>query len=362
MTLVPFRRTSPFLEYSSAFHRDNDPRSFLATRLLGGGNGTYYDALLINHPSKPHTLFQGIGTPNRPVSAQTTLKPVRIIGDGQCAQATFTTGIKIPPMRDVYPDDSVTDKPDLPPSYFAVPDLGATRVDTLTDAMKVTRTGVFTAGSSSFTIERRAFGSDSLTAWLNSEPYDSAAGMSADILSFLEVVRASDSVVIWRGDTVSARAVDTATWDDNVTIPAVAPLGTEVYIQQRTTTTAGFTYDVDAGFWHQFDTADAGFLKPVGPGAEHVTTGGSAALRVLIVPNPARSTAEIRVTTTEAGTLDLGVYDVTGNLVDAIPPTPVSRPGEYAVSVDVSGLAGGFYTVRAHLGGHTTAVPLTVSR
>lgn len=147
-----------------------------------------------------------------------------------------------------------------------------------------------------------------------------------------------------------------------IPVDVVAPLGTKVFIRQRIVTTAGFESETDPGFWHQFDASDAGFLKMIRSGTVEAAAGEASSLRVVIVPNPARSTAEIRVTAAETGTIELGVYDVTGNLVEAIPATPVSRPGEYVVTVDVSGLASGFYSVRARLGSHRITAPLTVAR
>ncbi len=380
LTLVPFRQSAPFLESSSIFHRDKNPRSFNAAGPLAVGTRTYYDGMLINHPSQRHSLFLGAGATRQPVSLQTTLsKVIHLAGDLSCARPSFTAGMTIRGggIGDIgrFPLDSITAVPDLPPSYFFGPIDGggidgATRIDTLFDGAKVTRTSAFYAGLAPVTIERRAYGSADLLAWLDSQPFDTAAGKPADIVAYMELVRTLDSAVIWRGDTVSARVVASGAWDDNVVIPVdtVAPLGTKVFIRQRLATTPGFESEADAGFWHQFDAADAGYLKTVHPTADRATPGeASAALRVAITPNPARSSAEVRVTVADGvqgfpAMLELGIYDVTGNLVEAIPATPVSRPGAYVLTVDVSGLTPGFYSVRARIGGHTTAVPLTVLR
>jgi hypothetical protein len=70
-------------------------------------------------------------------------------------------------------------------------------------------------------------------------------------------------------------------------------------------------------------------------------------LSVEIIPNPLRSHGELRLHLSEPGMTTIGIYDMLGRLVRALPTFNASEQGEYVLPVDIGELRNGLYTVRA---------------
>lgn len=103
--------------------------------------------------------------------------------------------------------------------------------------------------------------------WLNSFAFDTARNSPADVWMITELVRVSDSSVVWRGDTVTARQIGDTAIDEEVEIPvgSVVSPGTAVFVRMRMEVSATITdYSFDAGFHiaEQYDTT-GGFGKTV---------------------------------------------------------------------------------------------------
>lgn len=371
LTQVPFRSTAPYMAQSSLLYRGAYAASFLARTAYSTASDAYIDGILMNHPSNPDTNFTAIAGGSIRLFTGKTLRTVmtgRYPATGPCDRPSFSGGIGFAAMGlpgVLYPSPDVTVGPDLPPSYFTPPE-GTTFTETLEDASGISRTSSFPAGPSPVTIRRLVIGSNQLVNWLNTEPYDSIAGEPANLRTHLELLRGSDSAVLWRGDTVEARAVADSTYDDLVSVPVqIAPPGTSVFIRLMMTPNNGLAdtaYDVSAGFYNETDSTEPGFLKLVGFDGSRGVAGERGALSMMIVPNPTRSTAEVRVTTTEAGVLEVGIYEMLGGLVKSLPPVSIAHPGAYAARVDAGALAGGSYTIHARMNGHGVSGRLVVVR
>src|SRR5690606_17811786 len=131
----------------------------------------------------------------------------------------------------------------------------------------------FIANDQSVTINRGATAADSTSTWLDLFPYDFGRSSPADIWSVVELVRASDSVVLWRGDTISARGldtndIDTVSHEVEVPVGTVADSGEVVFIQVRGFVSPEVLYEVGGGFGFQAD--------PVGGGTPKAARGGEA--------------------------------------------------------------------------------------
>jgi len=80
---------------------------------------------------------------------------------------------------------------------------------------------------------------------------------------------------------------------------------------------------------------------------------------IALYPNPALDELVCLLALNNAGAVGLAVYDLSGRLIlDA--RLELSEPGETEVVLDVSGLAGGVYTVRASCGGEEVSASVVV--
>ncbi len=366
LTLAPLRAASPFLTQSSLLVRDAGSDRFLAGASYAATNHFYVDGILINHPSKPDSSFTGIGGDSIRLFIGKTLRTV-MTGKypviGPCGQPLLGGGIKLPGPASpnpslfdrIHPIVGITEEPDLPPSYFASPEAGATFVETLEDALNVSRTSVFLAGNEGVILPHTVYGSDELVNWLDTQPHDSIGMGPADVRTWLELVRATDGVVLWRGDTVTARDVADSSIEHAVTIPVdiAAPLGTQVYVRMPMRPTPGMSdtaYGVSAGFFAEAEPADPGYLKPVRFGNRRGGSASPSTPGVIATPNPAGSHADLRIEIIEPGTVEISLYDMAGSRVLRLPAASAERAGVYAAMIDVSSLPIGAYVVRVRAG------------
>lgn len=373
MTLVPFRATAPYMDRSSLFYRDAEARSFIHTPAYTSGNGSYMDGLLLNHPSRPDTNFTAIAGNSLRVFMSKSLRLTliaRFPAIGACGLPTFS-GALIPiaslnPDR-IYPDTGITLDPTLPPTFFAPPDSGRTLMETLDDGSDISRTSIFSTSGAPVLIRRLVIGSEFLVDWLDGQPYDSAGGSPANLRSYLELVRNSDGVVLWRGDTITARSVADSSFDDKVEIPShmVAPPGTAVYIRLRVQPTTGIidtTYDISAGFYNELDSTDPGFLKLIRSRRAPASTESGARVEISVAPNPTAGPMEVKLNIPFSGFMRINIYDMLGTKIKELPRQSIPTAGEYVVPLDVSGIPNGIYTLQVEIGGLRNSARISVSR
>lgn len=374
MTLVPAHSGSPFNQ-TSVFHRLDD-----SSRVLGlndVGTPVYrYGGQLLNTPGNPLGYFSTI-TGDAGIVAEGT-----VIGYPESCppyrKMDFGFSFSFDPVThgqdDVFgPGDPIAPNktPGLPPSFFAVPGETGATVDTLADAHEVVRSGLFVAGNDPVKIRTLAAGGDSLTEWLNAYGLDTERGnVPANVWVVPELVRASDSVVLWAGDSISARELDTL--DDpidellSVPVDQVADSGTLVFIRMNAFATLGVTYKTHAGF--RFFTVDStgGFLKMVtphdGPDDTAEPRPGDAGLAVRVIPNPARDRAEVRIRIRSAGRVALTVWSTTGDLLAQLPELNADGAGEYTITINLAAVRTGAYLLRADQGGESTTARFSVVR
>jgi hypothetical protein len=357
MMLVPYRdQPSNALASSAVFYRAADSASFALPRAVGKGTNVYFPAMVINTPAMIDAAFQGPTEKNSITGGVTVSR-----GYADCASWTRSVTIKIKHGNDVigpsgFPLPPGGTRPSLPPVFFIAPIDSVTAVRSLVDASTIMRTSDFLASIQQVTVQRIVQGSDSLVTWLDSQPYDSSLSSSADIKVVAELVRAGDSTVLWRSDTVSARGVGAGTRDEVVEVPvstAAAP-GTPVFVQLRTFTTQGVQFDLNGGF--TFETDSTGIWQKVVRSIHGSAALGDrdAAVSMAVLPNPTRGTAEILVRVKEPGMLRATLYDVLGRVVRVIPASDCASAGEYSLPLDMTDLPNGTYMVRAVVVDHTT--------
>ncbi|MEP7217996.1 MAG: hypothetical protein ABI876_03720 [Bacteroidota bacterium] len=249
---------------TSVMHRGSTAQSFTGRNLLGG-TGTYYPLVVENTPYAPNALFTNGSGPGRITSFfEATKKGVK--GQSCAGYVKISGGLvfnkaigpSIGPLPPTFGPPLLTPpnwcelgRFPLPPTFMP-PGVDAVKFyDSLVNVWQIARTGQFVIDSCNPSITRQMQGASGVPAWLNSQPYDSTLGKPANIFVRTELVRASDSTVLWAGDTISARGLGSQTIIDTVEIPATtyASPGTEVFIRLMAVPTRGLQYDLTTGFY-----------------------------------------------------------------------------------------------------------------
>ncbi|MCC7437279.1 MAG: T9SS type A sorting domain-containing protein [Armatimonadetes bacterium] len=360
MTLSPYVEASPW-ENSSLLYRHDTTRRFLRA------GRRYYPAFVLNTPTEKSQLFQNSATRNRIYSYGILMRNIDALGINEC-------GIKIgggfhhdftatPPAPPNTPQPPKT--PGLPPTFFGA----EAKLDTTVEHIAtVTRSGVFTADTGSVTIGRTIVGSSDGVSWLNSFAYDTARNSPADVWMMTELVRVSDSSVVWRGDTVTARQIGDTTLDEAVEIPvgSVVSPGTAVFVRMRMEVSATIDdYSFDAGFHNaeQYDTAGGlgksvrirrAFQREATRGAE------GSRMQVEVRPNPTGERAEVLLRAREEGAVQLRLYTMLGQQVRELQSAEAAAAGEYLQPINLGGLPSGIYLLVAQQGDHKASVKVTV--
>jgi hypothetical protein len=196
------------------------------------------------------------------------------------------------------------------------------------------------------------FGSDSLVAHLNAAPYDSTLATAGDVLAWLEVADANNGTVLWRGDTLSARATADSGRDENVSIPVgtIASGGTPIYIRMALRTTANLGHTLSGGYYFLEDSVGAGPPAkrsfPMQP-AMPATGVAPETLRISVIPNPAGSSAELHLLVRQTGDVRVTIHDMLGEAIREIPRLTANDSGEYTLQLDIAGLPAGSYLIVA---------------
>jgi hypothetical protein len=367
MTLVPYKAARPY-DASSVFYRGDTASRFRRWRTMGGpvDSITYYPGIarLTTEP-----VLTNDGLMSKKIRAELTF--TKTLSATVCRSVRIITGIRLTGIANDEENNVVLDPatPGVPPSFFGSPLSLDMMIDSLPDGVKIARTSVFTPGGLFVQIQRYSVGYDSVTEWLDSEPYDSSLGMAADIKTYLELVRASDSTVLWRGDTLSARAIGDSTVDHIVSVPltGVSP-GTAVYIRLKGMTTAGLAHDFGAGFVFEEDEESSGgvekrSLPRQGDNGKDESV-EKGVLNLSFVPNPIRGqgvgTLQVEINT--PGEVDLALYDVTGAKVEDLPVLEADQPGRYDLHFSSGGLAEGVYMIVAEIGGYRRSIQVQVMK
>lgn len=377
MVLAPYLKSSRTKAFSTAsvFHRGDDLSRFEGTPIWSK-TPFYYPGMIENTPASTHSVFVQSQPRTTTIMNGYTISPFQAAFD-QCAYNN--TGISggiirpIPPPPHKRTDSTPTGTPPhppdwrigMPPTFFPPFTNGPTEIITPSDAIKIARTGTFLAGDSAVTIRRVIAGSDSLIAWLNTQPYDSVMVSPANVFMRMQLVRDRDDAVLWSGDTVSARGLANDTLDDEITIPVhlYAPLDTAVYIRLFAVATTGLDYNIGGGFHFLDDSTSESLLKPIRPRVAPATPGEASLIAVEMIPNPILAgEGELRIELLEPGTATIAIYDLLGNRVQALPDLVAKRTGEYLVRVDLSGLRDGLYLVEARMGYRRGVTRFTVMR
>jgi hypothetical protein len=364
MMLVPRRRSDTPFAASGIFHRGEDASHFEGSHPIVG-KAWYYPAALRSAPREPLERFLA-DNGRHGINAGLTIskRGGMLVDDCEHADVGVNYGLILEARKLVLPDPNGW-TPRLPSAFFGDPGNPDYIVDEVWKVPNVVRTSGFMTGGGPVKVRRLAIGSDELGLWLDGQPFDVANNRPADVALFMELVRQSDGAVLWRGDSMKARSIDAQVRDEEVTVPAdqVTPPGTKVYLRLQAVPSAGIDYELVTDF-HFVEDSSGGFIPVLPVLPRGVAGGGSEAgertMRCAVVPNPASTSAEVRVDAAADGTLDAGIYDMMGRLVRLLPATPVHEGGEYTLTVDLSEMAAGTYTVRAAVRGYQATMKFSV--
>jgi hypothetical protein len=371
MTLTPYimEPTDEPFSYTSIFYRGDDSNYFMRSRPFGlPGTGKYYPGIMENTPASLNIAFTAATTSGGRIFSYFQAVRDTTPGTSWCQVPVLIGGIRFD--RDQMPIDGKLkvmrreDAPGLPDAFFADPVDGETGVASFEEAMNVTRTSTFRAGSEPVNIGRVVFSPGHLLAWLATMPYDSTMGSPADIKVLTELVRASDDVVLWQDDTISARANSGIRLDETVEVPVDDYEGIDVYIRLRAVATAELDPVVSAGFGFDEDTSSTTFQKVIRPRTEGRALPGKApaVIEVSVVPNPLMERGELRLQLMLPGLMRTGIYDMLGRLVKELPAFDATSPGEYKLELDLAELPKGIYTVRVEQGNYQVSTRFTIVR
>jgi hypothetical protein len=372
MMLVPLVGDDPVhaMRSSGIFRRGPASASF-ELRRQHGDTGVYYPAYLDNTPASPLAAF-ATSPPTDTIYASIEFHKV-LAGVLSCPgmNGTVTTGLVFFKPRDTLRYEPPTPPPPPPPStgtppaFFPKQPTFTRALLAVADVMKISRTPAFQADSIPVVFTRLTFGNDSLVPWLNSQPYDTVHSVPANIYFSLEIVRDSDGVVLWAGDTISARGIgsDTLLEDIEVRVDSLVAPGTSVYIRVAATPTVGLQYETGGGF-HFLDPGESGGSASKRIVSNHGAGAGSsgAAIGVQLVPNPLHDgVGDLHVRVPIAGPVKIVVYDLLGEPIMTVPMLDAKRVGEYVVPLDLSSLRNGLYVVdlRAAYGRGSARITLT---
>lgn len=360
MMLVQHNAIQPFAS-GGVFYRGDNGTGFLRPRFLGG-NGTYYPAALENNPLNRNPAFSGSSQRNGHVIAAVSIGSKSPAGFDCNAYWKFFGGFWITTV----PKDPVDGDPWLPLSFDAM--TGATDpylLDTISKAGLIAATGPFTS-SHGVRVNRILAGGDSVLTWLDSAGSDPLTGAPANIYVVTELVRTSDSAVIWSGDTATARRVgsDRLTEYEDIPVDSVASDTTEVFIRLRMGATNGLQYTLSGGFHFLTDSIPITFRSAVRRVREKEVSADApvSGMRLSVIPNPLNRTGELRVDVARAGTLQIAIYDLMGRRVRVLDDLSVGSPGEYAVDLDLGDLPQGRYTLQVIDGRESAATQFVLIR
>lgn len=183
-----------------------------------------------------------------------------------------------------------------------------------------------------------------------------------------ELVKVSDSSVVWRGDTVTARQIGDTTLDEEIEIPvgSIVSTGTQVFVRMRMEVSSTINnYSFDAGFHsaEQYDTT-GGFGKTVRirrtEEREPSTGTEESRLQVGVRPNPTTESAELLLRVSDEGKVEVRLYTMFGEQVRELPSAEVTAAGTYSQLMNLSGLQPGIYLLVAEQGKHKAATKVTV--
>ena len=383
LTLVPLIKIDPF-ERTSIFHRSDD-----SSRVAGlndeGATVWRYPARLLNSPGNPMSaLFSGL-PPTGGIIANVKARlgwhtECYVIGVDWRFGLIFARGSLKHPDDDRHgPGDPkiLSGRPGLPPSYFLGPGDGRTVVSDLSESEEVVRTSLFIVEDGPVRLRRIVASGKGIIDYLNGFGWDTERKAPADIWTVVELVRFSDSVVLWRSDTLSARGLDSlkgsldgsaeipthtaadsvesvseALVDEFLEIPAhtVADSGEIVWARMRSFATEGVAYKMTSGFTHyRFDSTSVGLQKRSTPwrierGEDQSSREGG--LRVEVLPNPLRDRGEVRVRVRESGEVRVSLWNLFGEQLAELPMIDSEGAGEYSVEVDMSAAKSGTYLLR----------------
>jgi hypothetical protein len=273
------------------------------------------------------------------------------------------TGIPPKPNGDPdHPTDSVING--LSPKFFGIPINGNTWATTIPEVAEVARTSVFEAPDTSVTLDVRVIGNDSVVSWLNTQPFDSTLMHPADMGAVVELIKASDSSVLWRSDTLWARTADDSVLIEPIVIPvdSVVSSGTWVFARLRPFVTENLDVDFSAGFFFPDSTVESVAPKRV---TQYRTSSGAMQekLSVSIVPNPATgSSADIVVSVWEQGSITVSIYDAKGEKVMDVDRFQPEAAGEYVAPIDLQGFRNGVYIVVVQQGIHRASTTMPIVR
>jgi len=358
---------------TGVFYRSDDVARAAADRAVLGGSAWYYPSYLENGPGASNDVLLKPKPEGVVIKAlfgvvlkdktKTCLGSVTVYGglgfrNPSVPELPGRLRLPLPPP----PDDST--KPGLPPVFFALPPAIRMTLDSVPDVKLVTRTSVFTSALIPVDVHRWIDVNDSVTSLLLSAPF--GGGPPSDVKILTELIRASDDAVLWSDDTISVRQSGDVRIDEmvQVPVPSVTPPGTEVYIQMRPIVMGTIEHSAFAGFFFGEDSAEDGgksMQKVVLPKDKMIGASGSQ-LAVVVIPNPARDRAEVRLHLMNAGRLRVAVYDMLGRQVKALPEQQVGHSGEYVMELNLSDLGSGTYTVRADSGAQHAVTQMVVVR
>ena len=341
MTLVPLIEEDPF-EQTSIFHRAGDSSNVRALN-NEGDTVDHYPARFINSPGNPfETVFASLPGSHGIVATGKGSYGYRDCDILSPVDHFFEWGLVFEGTHHSGDDDrhvtgdppNPTTEPGLPPRFFERPIDGKTIISDEADAQEVVRTSVFTAGSSPVYVRRLATAGDSLTSYFDTFAWDTERNVAANVWTVLELVRASDSVVLWRGDTISARTISTqgSTVDGTVEIPSHISTteGELLWVQMRCFKSSSILSDIQSGFTFYNIDGSTPSQKRSSPWQREeidLTVETSASLSLHVVPNPATDRAEVQVFIQEEGTVEVSVWSVLGEPL-AVLPTIVSAGSE----------------------------------
>jgi len=354
------------------FRRGADAEEFERLRQRGD-TGVYYPGYFDNTPVAPFAAFE-ISPPTAKIHAEGRvykpevehLDPTPVNGGFQggiilSARADIADSI-IPPGPPPPPNGSLASL-GMPPAFFPRSSGLNEPMTAAGDLGSITRTPSFTVDTTTITIMRTITGDASLVTWLNSQPNDPVTGLPASIYYEVQVVRDSDGVVLWAGDTISARGAVGDTLLEEITVPvqSVAAAGTSVHVRLAAVTSTGLQCSVSGGY--RFGEEEGG--APAKRMIRSIAASGAAdeAIGVRMIPNPMHgTTGELRITIPAPGSAEISVYDLLGSRVMALPPIEAGRAGEYAIPVDLSPLRDGIYIVDVRSGARRGSTRISVLR
>lgn len=382
MTLAPTATEDGFAQ-TSIFHRGDTMQRFWREHPYFD-SVRHYPSFVINTPAEKNAFFTATPATRNIHSFVNLIKPEEYCNGWRFGGGIGHDWIDGTPEHPPTPPGGMppggiptggiptppTGYPGLPPVFFQPPGgvittAAGTQITTLKEAEIINRTSVFTAATHPVSIRRVILRNSDLQAWLAAAPFDSARNAPANIYVYTELLRASDSAVLWRGDTVTARDIDTALQEEEVEVPVgiVATPGTGVFIRLRIEASEGLDYNVESGFHfgQRFDTATAMPKRLWYRQRSEAPEAEAALLTAEVLPNPtAPGKVELRLTAKEAGSVRLTIYTMLGQQVTTLPAMPIARAGAYAQPIDLSGLQPGIYLIVAQQGPHKASAKVTV--